>query len=1409
ASNAPQGDATVQVEVAGTTYDVALDASGVGTLTVAHGNVEDVYKDGSSVTATVTGVTGGNYEAVDFTGASATAGVTDTTNTTTIGIEATGNVEGDGTVSFTVTASNAPQGDATVQVKIGETVYDVALDSTGVGTLTVAHGNAEDVYKDGSSVTATVTGVTGGNYEAVDFTGATATASVTDTIDTTTFTLKASPVDIDGNVTFSVTADHAPHSTDTVTVLVQVQGESQPREVSIGADGKGSFSVAIGEDGTVSASITRVQHSKYEDVAFSEDAASVTAVKLDAMSFATQDEDVRTAGSDSDAQALATGVTLTQKAVDAVNASIDFGTFSLADGKLVFTQNKAYSHAEGTDSATLGPVSFNATDANGNAALLNVTVAITDDGPAIRGLDAVSVHAGKTASDTFSIDFGADSGDGAEVSFSVGGTVLEQTGDGTWSADLGDGQSITVTQGEGGEFSYSLSYDSATAGAGFEHELTVQVTDADKDAVSQTVTIEVQNDAPTASSDVLHIGKEAQGGTSTSAGVVITLDKNSDGDTCVVSVLGEKSGFKKISYDGDKPRNVEASVVYGDKDISDTDIATFRSKFFKDLVDNNVDLENLTSSNLTNIKFVDADSDWNVIKSAAQEANSKGMLLYITGDLTIKTDFNFTCTTIINGDLTIDKGKKNNANDVTVGNFLYVMGDVTTSDQSSLSVTGGLAVEGDLNLKQDMKAKYSIGSFSLPNVSITYETEGVELATESREITFADLLENDWDSDAAHHSDLDMDSLAITEFRITDSEGVLHIITVDGVHTKMVDGEAVVVEASADGMHTIVVRETQKLDEDGNPVTDEQGNPVIDRDSVTFDCEGESITMVSGGSNTQSVEFQYQVKDAHGATDLADVSMQVTATSEAGSEGSDIIQGSTTTLVDGAHYNIAVSMDRSSSMKDEISTAKEAVKNFIDSLWDEAVSKDSVVNLHFNAFDGDLEYSTSWQITKNTSQDEVAAMKNYISFGYGSGTNYATAFRDMTDWFQKMEAEQAGDGVTYTNKVIFITDGEPFTETHNTERDFNLLKGECGDIHTIGINVGNGLSLSKLNPYDTTAKGAELISSADELAAALEAVTTNLPNADATFANKGDDLLFGDQASFSYEGHTYSLAQMVKVLSGSAADPTAAEIITFAKEHAAELNKYLVDAANDQPDALIGGEGVDVLYGMGADDLIIGGGSNTSGEGDTRLELAEALGLSFADDASSITLTSGLTKGVKQAVADALASDEPEAAISSFNELIEDLENGTDSGDMLFGNSGADVIFGMDGSDFIDGGAGSDILFGGSGSDIFVYDSTDALIHGGSGIDILLSEDDSLESLLGTDKVHDIELFVKGDGAESLTSLTALQDVGVNVGSNSVTLSEAWTAQSDGTFINETANLTIETTLEAEIAGQQIILQNQ
>jgi surface adhesion protein len=60
---------------------------------------------------------------------------------------------------------------------VGTDNVDIAADGTGSIDINTED---RDVYQDGQEVTVTVTGVTGGNYELVDISGATDTASVTD-----------------------------------------------------------------------------------------------------------------------------------------------------------------------------------------------------------------------------------------------------------------------------------------------------------------------------------------------------------------------------------------------------------------------------------------------------------------------------------------------------------------------------------------------------------------------------------------------------------------------------------------------------------------------------------------------------------------------------------------------------------------------------------------------------------------------------------------------------------------------------------------------------------------------------------------------------------------------------------------------------------------------------------------------------------------------------------------------------------------------------------------------------------------------------------------------------------------------------------------------------------------------------
>ena len=157
-SKAPQGDATVQVKVGETTFDVAVDASGKGALTLDNANGEDAYLDASSITAEVVGVTGGNYGNV-VTGQTATANISDTINNTSVSISANNFHEGDSWVNFNVYLSNPAEYEATVEVKVGETTHYVTIVAgTNTGTLTLDNPHT-------SSVTAEIVGMTGGNFE--------------------------------------------------------------------------------------------------------------------------------------------------------------------------------------------------------------------------------------------------------------------------------------------------------------------------------------------------------------------------------------------------------------------------------------------------------------------------------------------------------------------------------------------------------------------------------------------------------------------------------------------------------------------------------------------------------------------------------------------------------------------------------------------------------------------------------------------------------------------------------------------------------------------------------------------------------------------------------------------------------------------------------------------------------------------------------------------------------------------------------------------------------------------------------------------------------------------------------------------------------------------------------------------
>ncbi len=92
---------------------------------------------------------------------------------------------------FTATLSEKSQGVTTIVTDKG--TIEIA-DGQTTGTLKIASNQTGDVYLDASELTATITSATGGNFENLVVGNASATAKVTDTMDTVTVNLTASTV---------------------------------------------------------------------------------------------------------------------------------------------------------------------------------------------------------------------------------------------------------------------------------------------------------------------------------------------------------------------------------------------------------------------------------------------------------------------------------------------------------------------------------------------------------------------------------------------------------------------------------------------------------------------------------------------------------------------------------------------------------------------------------------------------------------------------------------------------------------------------------------------------------------------------------------------------------------------------------------------------------------------------------------------------------------------------------------------------------------------------------------------------------------------------------------------------------------------------------------------------------------
>jgi len=179
--NTDQG--LITIEAGQTTGSISLDMTD-----------PDVYLDASSLTATITSVTGGNFEDLELATVTATAQITDTIDTTTVTLSATSQItEDDNAITYTATLDNPAQGAMTVTLDNG---LEIAIaDGATTGSVNLSVTADSDVYSEANqTITASIASTSGGNFEDLD-TSSTVSTTLVDSIDVVSLLVSGSFVE--------------------------------------------------------------------------------------------------------------------------------------------------------------------------------------------------------------------------------------------------------------------------------------------------------------------------------------------------------------------------------------------------------------------------------------------------------------------------------------------------------------------------------------------------------------------------------------------------------------------------------------------------------------------------------------------------------------------------------------------------------------------------------------------------------------------------------------------------------------------------------------------------------------------------------------------------------------------------------------------------------------------------------------------------------------------------------------------------------------------------------------------------------------------------------------------------------------------------------------------------------------
>ncbi|PWB29110.1 large adhesive protein, partial [Pseudomonas sp. SDI] len=612
----------------------------------------NVLNTNEALSNSITKVEGGNYEKLEHSTDTVTTTVTDvpgTADTTGLSLTATGTVAEGGQITYTATLSNPAGTAVTVNLSNGQSIVIAAGQTSN--SISVA-APKDDAYLDAGDVSVKITNATGGDFEKLDISDTAAVTHVTDTIDTSTITLTASPsVNEGGNVVYTASVT-APVTGSPLTVTL-----ANGQTITIGVGESSNFvefkapNNVLNTNEALSNSITKVEGGNYEKLEHSTDTVTTTVTDVPG-TVDTTGLSLTATGTVAEGGQITYTATLSNPAGTAVTVNLSNGqSIVIAAGQ---TSN-SISVAAPKDDAYLdaGDVSVKITNATGGDF---EKLDISDTAAVTHVTDTIDTST-VTLTASPSVNEGGNVVYTASVTAPVTGSPLTVT--------LANGQTITIGVGESSNFvefkapnnvlnTNEVLSNSITKVEGGNYEKLEHSTDT----VTTTVT-DVPGTADTTGLSLTATGTVAEGGQitytatlSNPAGTAVTVNL-SNGQSIVIAA-GQTSNSISVAAPKD-----DAYIDAGDISVKITNAT-------------GGDFEKLDISDTAAVTRVTDTIDNTAVTLTATPSAVEGGVIVYTASVGAPVTGSPVVVNLANGQsITIGVGQSSNSVNYTVTNDVY------------------------------------------------------------------------------------------------------------------------------------------------------------------------------------------------------------------------------------------------------------------------------------------------------------------------------------------------------------------------------------------------------------------------------------------------------------------------------------------------------------------------------------------------------------------------------------------------------------------------------------------------------------------------------------------------------------------------------------------------------------------